>query len=433
MLNKLLKKEASIAVIGLGYVGLPLSIAFSDKFNVIGFDVNKEKIDSYRNGIDLTNEVGNEKLKRSNIKFTSDLNDLKEAIFYVIAVPTPITNDKIPDFKYIISASKTVGKVISKENIVVYESTVFPGVTEEICKPILEEQSGLKCGSDFKIGYSPERINPGDKVHTIDKIVKIVSGIDETSLKIISGVYNEIISAGVHEAESIKVAEAAKVIENTQRDVNIAFMNEISMIFNKMNIDTDNVLKAASTKWNFLEFHPGLVGGHCISVDPYYFIYKANDLGYHSQLISVCREINDGMGTFIANTIVKKLIKLDKSIKNTKCLILGFTFKENSNDIRNTKVIDIIKALNEYDMQIDVYDKHASKKEVNKYYDINLIDDFSQNKYDVIILAVAHDEYINYDINVYKGLLKDNPLLIDVKHCLNKEMILKNGIEYWSL
>jgi len=345
MFTELVNKEEKISVVGLGYVGLPLAIELAKKYDVIGFDINTKKIEKYINGIDVTKEVGDEAIKNTRVYFTSDESKLRSCKFHIVAVPTPINSDKTPNLNPVINASKIIGKNLTKGSIVVYESTVYPGTTEEICIPILEKESGLKFGIDFKVGYSPERINPGDKIHTLTKIVKVVSGSDEEALEIISEVYGSIIEAGIHKAESIKVAEAAKVIENSQRDINIAFMNELSMVFNKMGINTKAVLEAAGTKWNFLKFTPGLVGGHCIGVDPYYFIYKAEQLGYHSQIILAGRKINDDMAKYVADNIIKMLIKADLPVKGAKVAILGITFKENCPDVRNTKAIDISKEL----------------------------------------------------------------------------------------
>ena len=429
----LINKEKFIGVLGLGYVGLPLAVYFSKKYNVIGYDVNETKIELYSQGKDLTGDIGDEVLKNSDITFTSDIELLKKASFYVVAVPTPITNEKVPDFTFINSSSETIGNCISKGDIVVYESTVYPGVTEDICVPIIEEVSGLKCGVDFKVGYSPERINPGDKVHTLENIVKIVSGIDKESLDTISKVYSEIVKAGVYEAEFIKVAEAAKVIENSQRDINIAFINEISMIFNAMDIDTMAVLNATATKWNALNFKPGLVGGHCIGIDPYYFIYKAKELGYNSQLISTGRSINDNMGKFVAENIIKKMIRFDKKIKGSNVLILGFTFKENSNDIRNTKVIDIINILEDYGINVTVNDPIANKFEVSEYYNINLVDDYKNKKYDSIVLAVNHDIFKKISLNELNEISNGKTLLFDVKSLFDKEKVESSNVEYWCL
>lgn len=430
----MLKNDFKIAVIGLGYVGMPLAIAFSKKVDVIGFDVNKEKINKYINGIDVTNEVGNDSLKESKVEFTYNEEKLKEAKFYIVAVPTPINGDKTPDLRPVIGASEIVGRNLKRGSIVVFESTVYPGVTEEICVPILERESGLKCGEDFKIGYSPERINPGDKVNALEKIVKIVSGMDEESLDIIAKTYEMIIEAGVYRAESIKVAEAAKVIENSQRDVNIAFVNELSMIFNKMGINTKAVLDAAATKWNFIRFNPGLVGGHCIGVDPYYLTYKGEQLGYSSQIIASGRRINDGMGKFIADETIKQMIKSNKGINGARIGILGVTFKENCTDVRNTKVIDIINELREYSANCIVVDYMANKEEVSERYNIELVDFNELKDLDCLILAVAHDEYKRLDLKKIKELYSDeNKVLIDIKSLINKAEAEEQGFVYWSL
>lgn len=430
----MLKNDFKIAVIGLGYVGMPLAIAFSKKVDVIGFDVNKEKINKYINGIDVTNEVGNDSLKESKVEFTYNEEKLKEAKFYIVAVPTPINGDKTPDLRPVIGASEIVGRNLKRGSIVVFESTVYPGVTEEICVPILERESGLKCGEDFKIGYSPERINPGDKVNTLEKIVKIVSGMDEESLDIIAKTYEMIIEAGVYRAESIKVAEAAKVIENSQRDVNIAFVNELSMIFNKMGINTKAVLDAAATKWNFIRFNPGLVGGHCIGVDPYYLTYKGEQLGYSSQIIASGRRINDGMGKFIADETIKQMIKSNKGINGARIGILGVTFKENCTDVRNTKVVDIINELREYSANCIVVDYMANKEEVSERYNIELVDFNELKDLDCLILAVAHDEYKRLDLKKIKELYSDeNKVLIDIKSLINKAEAEEQGFVYWSL
>ena len=345
------KNNILVAVVGLGYVGMPIAVEFDKRgVNVIGFDINPEKIENYKKGIDITEEVGNEVLSKSKVYFTSKEDELKKADFYIVAVPTPVNNDHTPDLSPVENASHIVGRNIKKNSIVVFESTVYPGVTEEICVPIIEEESGLVCGVDFKIGYSPERINPGDKIHRLSNIKKIVSGMDKDSLERIARMYEIIVDAGVHRASSIKVAEAAKVVENSQRDINIAFMNELSIIFNKMGIDTLEVLEAAGTKWNFLNFYPGLVGGHCIGVDPYYLTYRAEQLGWHSQIIAAGRRINDGIGKYIVDNVIKKLVQADINIKHARVAILGFTFKENCPDVRNTKVIDIVRELREYDV-----------------------------------------------------------------------------------
>ncbi|PAW30076.1 UDP-N-acetyl-D-galactosamine dehydrogenase [Peribacillus simplex] len=433
--NSLLKKEEKIAVIGLGYVGLPLAIELAKKFYVIGLDTNFTKIEKYSRGIDLTNEVGEEQLLNTSMLFTSDESKLRECRFHVIAVPTPINSDKTPDLSPVINASKTVGKYLRKGSIVVYESTVYPGTTEEICVPILEKESGLKFGTDFKVGYSPERINPGDKVNTLTKITKVVSGSDEESLAAISNVYESIIEAGIHRAESIKVAEASKVIENSQRDINIAFMNELSMVFDKMDIDTKAVLEAAGTKWNFLRFTPGLVGGHCIGVDPYYFTYKAEQLGYHSQIILSGRKINDDMGKYIANSIVKQLIKADQPVKDAKVAILGITFKENCEDVRNSKVIDIINELNDYGVNVLVHDPVANKEEVKNQYGVDLVEANLLNGLNAVVVAVSHDvfkEDYTYDF-LDKVYANSKKVLIDIKSIYNRKEFEGSGYSYWSL
>ncbi len=433
--QKLLKKEEYLSVTGLGYVGLPLAVGFSRSFKTIGFDVNESKITQYKNGIDVTKEVGNEVIKKTSLEFTSDPSRLREARFHIVAVPTPINDDKTPDLKPVIGASQFLGKYLSPGSIVVYESTVYPGVTEEICVPILEQQSGLKCGVDFKIGYSPERINPGDKLHRLESITKIVSGMDEESLDIISKVYKHVVTkANLYQAESIKVAEAAKVIENSQRDINIAFMNELSIIFNKLGIDTNSVLKAASTKWNFLNFKPGLVGGHCIGVDPYYLTYKASTVGYESQVILAGRKINDYMGKYIAEMAVKFLIKNNKRVNNAKVGIFGFTFKENCQDTRNTKVMDIIKELNEYEISPVVVDGVADKVEAKHEYGLIIKDQEDFENLDLLIIAVAHDEYKSFtpqQLGNFYG--KTKKILFDIKGIYNKNLFEKEDFVYWRL
>lgn len=430
-----MNRKIKIAVIGLGYVGLPLAVELAKKYEVVGFDTNINKLNKYRNGIDLTNEVGNNVLKNSTCHFTGEETDIKDSNFIIIAVPTPINSDKTPDLSPVINASKTVGRNLQKNSIVVYESTVYPGTTEEICIPILEEESELQFGVDFTVGYSPERINPGDKINTLTKIVKIVSGSDEETLNQVAFVYDSIIEAGVHKAESIKVAEAAKVIENSQRDINIAFMNELSMVFNMMGIDTKAVLEAAGTKWNFLNFRPGLVGGHCIGVDPYYFTYKAEQLGYHSQIILSGRKINDDMGKYVASNIVKQMIKAEQPIKGAKVAIFGITFKENCEDVRNTKVIDIIKELEEYGVNVIVYDPIADSVDVESEYNITLVKKEEIVDLNAIVIAVAHDEFKNIDsISQLKELYAgENKVLIDVKSLFNKKDMINNGFIYWSL
>ncbi|MDM8128292.1 UDP-N-acetyl-D-galactosamine dehydrogenase [Paraclostridium benzoelyticum] len=440
--HKIKDKKENISVIGLGYVGMPLAIAFAKKINVIGFDVNKEKIELYKQGIDVTNEVGNKALKETTALMASDETKLKEAKFHIIAVPTPINDDKTPDLRPIIGASRVLGRNLTKGSIVVYESTVYPGVTEEVCIPILEEESNLKCGVDFKVGYSPERINPGDKLHRLENITKVVSGMDEESLENIASIYELIIDAGVHRAESIKVAEAAKVIENSQRDINIAFVNELSMIFNKMEIDTKAVLEASGTKWNFLKFYPGLVGGHCIGVDPYYLTHKAEQIGYHSQVILSGRRINDGMGKYVGESTVKNLIKANKQVKGAKVAILGMTFKEDCPDVRNSKVIDIINELKEYGINVFVADPIADENEVKREYGIDLTKFENIKNMDAVIVAVGHKEYMELTLESIKKLYEEKPdslnsedklVLVDVKGIFDKkEAQLKNYL-YWRL
>lgn len=437
LFNEILRGEEKISLVGLGYVGMPIAVAFAKKVKVIGFDINNDKIELYKSGIDPTNEVGNDIIKDTKVDFTSDENRLKEAKFHIVAVPTPVNNDKTPDLTPIEAASETLGRNLTKGSIVVYESTVYPGVTEEICVPILERNSGLKCGVDFKVGYSPERINPGDKVHRLETIKKIVSGIDEETLDIVAKVYELVVDAGVHRAESIKVAEAAKVIENSQRDINIAFMNELSIIFDKMDIDTKAVLRAAETKWNFLEFTPGLVGGHCIGVDPYYLTYKAEMLGYHSQIILAGRRINDDMGKYVAENIVKKLIKADTPVKSARVAVMGFTFKEDCPDTRNTKVIDIIHELNEYGINPTICDPIADSKEAEKLYGIHFTDIVFVKNMDAVVFAVAHDVFKEYGIHMIDSMFKpvDNrkKVVIDVKGMLDKKEFEDSGYLYWRL
>lgn len=444
--EKIKNKEEKISVIGLGYVGLPLAVSFSRVVDVIGFDIAKDKVKGYINGIDVTKEVGNHALKETTILFTSNEEDLRKAKFHIVAVPTPINNDKTPNLNPVIGASKTVGKNMTKGSIVVYESTVYPGVTEDICVPILEKESGLKYGVDFKVGYSPERINPGDKVHRLETITKVVSGMDEESLNIIANLYELVVQAGVHKAESIKVAEAAKVIENSQRDINIAFMNELSIIFNKLGIDTASVLKAARTKWNFLNFTPGLVGGHCIGVDPYYLTYKAEETGYHSQIILAGRKINDNMGKYVAENTVKLMIKANKQIKGSKVTIFGLTFKENCPDVRNTKVIDIINELREYGINTISHDPQADKQEVFDVYGIELKEMEDIKDVDVVILAVPHEEYKELSLEKIGTFYNDNyahingnndtddkKIFIDIKGMFDRNEAEKMNYLYWRL
>ena len=435
--QKIVNREEKISLVGLGYVGMPIAVAFAKKVDVIGFDLNAKKIELYKSGIDPTNEVGNEVIKNTTVEFTSDETKLKEAKFHIVAVPTPVNDDHTPDLTPVEGASTIVGRNLTKGSIVVYESTVYPGVTEDICIPILEKESGLKCGVDFKVGYSPERINPGDKVHRLETIVKIVSGMDDESLEEIAKVYELVVEAGVHRAESIKVAEAAKVIENSQRDINIAFMNELSIIFNKMGIDTQSVLKAAGTKWNFLKFFPGLVGGHCIGVDPYYLTYKAEQLGYHSQIILSGRRINDDMGKYVAESIVKNLIRADVAIKQAKVAILGFTFKENCPDTRNTKIIDIYNELKEYGITAIVADPAADAEEAKWLYGMEFVDIDTIKECDAVILAVAHDEFKSLSAadldKMFKSGDNSKKVLADVKGLLCRKEYEALGYNYWRL
>lgn len=429
--------ERLISVVGLGYVGLPLAVTFAERgVKVIGFDVNKAKIDLYKNNEDPTHEVGNERLSKvKNLEFTCDPERLKAALFHIVAVPTPIRDDKVPNLDPVESATRIVGKNLSKGSIVVFESTVYPGVTEEICVPILEEESGLKYGLDFKVGYSPERINPGDTVHTVEKIVKVVSGMDKESLETIASTYEIVIDAGVHRAPSIKVAEAAKVIENSQRDINIAFMNELAMIFDKMGIDTNEVIEAAATKWNFLKFFPGLVGGHCIGVDPYYLTYKAQQLGYKSEIILSGRRVNDNMGKFIAEKTIKRMIASDIKIKDATVLIMGLTFKENVPDLRNSKVEDVVHELKEFGVNVLVTDSHALKEEAVHEYGIELLDLEQIKNVHAIIIAVPHKEYIQTSFETLKKLYASDvqaKILIDVKGIFNKAEA-DQEFDYWRL
>lgn len=435
LFDELKEKNEYISVVGLGYVGLPLAVALARKYNVYGFDINAHKIDLYKNGVDPTNEVGDEELKKSELNFTSDPSDLKKSKFHIVAVPTPINQDKTPNLKPVIEASKLLGQNLTKGSIVVYESTVYPGVTEDICAPILEKESGLECGKDFKIGYSPERINPGDKNNRLENIVKVVSGMDEESLEIIYQVYNSIIDAGIHKSPTIKVAEAAKVIENSQRDINIAFMNEISIIFDKMGIDTKSVLEAAGTKWNFLSFYPGLVGGHCIGVDPYYLTYAANQFGYKSQVILSGRNINDSMGTYIADKLVKVLISEKKDLNTAKVGILGFTFKEDCPDTRNTKVYDIVKELNEFGVNPIIVDPEADKEETKEIYNIELEDFDNLKDLDALIVAVSHKQFKELEKDSISAILKEGKkILFDLKGIYDmNEYESDADYSYWRL
>ncbi len=435
--EKIKNREEKISLVGLGYVGMPIAVSFAKNVNVIGFDISEEKVELYKKGIDPTKEVGDDVIKSTTVEFTADESKLKEAKFHIIAVPTPVNADHTPDLRPVESASRTVGRNLTKGSIVVFESTVYPGVTEEICIPILEKESGLKCGEDFKVGYSPERINPGDKVHRLETIVKVVSGMDEESLDIIAKVYELVVDAGVHRAESIKVAEAAKVIENSQRDINIAFMNELSIIFNKMGIDTKAVLKAAGTKWNFLNFSPGLVGGHCIGVDPYYLTYKAEQLGYHSQIILSGRRINDDMGKYVVENLIKNLIKADVPVKDAKVAILGFTFKENCPDTRNTRVIDIVNELKEYGINPMIADPEADAEEAKQEYGIifDSVEDIKEM--DAIVVSVGHDQFLKFtqeDFNkMFKEGTNESKVLLDIKGILERKEYESAGYKYWRL
>lgn len=432
--EKLLNKEEKLSLVGLGYVGMPIAVSFAKKVDVVGFDLNAKKIELYKSGVDPTNEVGDDAIKATTVEFTADEAKLREAKFHIVAVPTPVNDDHTPDLTPVEGASEILGRNLTKGSVVVFESTVYPGVTEDVCIPILERESGLKCGVDFKIGYSPERINPGDKVHRLETITKIVSGMDDESLDVIAKVYELVIEAGVHRAESIKVAEAAKVIENSQRDINIAFMNELSIIFNKMGIDTQSVLKAAGTKWNFLKFYPGLVGGHCIGVDPYYLTYKAEMLGYHSQIILSGRRINDDMGKYVAENIVKKLIAADKPVKNAKVAILGFTFKENCPDTRNTKIIDIVNELKEYGITPVVADPDADADEAKWLYGIEFVDIDTVKDMDAVVLAVAHDSFKEFDMKYYDEMYGEGQkIMVDIKGLLDRKEYENAGYSYWRL
>lgn len=434
LFSNLIQKKEKISLVGLGYVGMPIAVAFAKKVNVIGFDLNEKKVELYKSGIDPTNEVGNEAIRSTTVDFTADETKLREAKFHIVAVPTPVNDDHTPDLSPVEGASEILGRNLTKGSIVVFESTVYPGVTEDVCVPILERESGLKCGEDFKIGYSPERINPGDKIHRLETITKIVSGMDEESLDVIAKVYELVVEAGVHRAESIKVAEAAKVIENSQRDINIAFMNELSIIFNKMGIDTQSVLKAARTKWNFLNFYPGLVGGHCIGVDPYYLTYKAEMMGYHSQIILSGRRINDDMGKYVAENVVKKLIAADKPVRNANVAILGFTFKENCPDTRNTKIIDIVNELGDYGITPVIADPTADADEAVRLYGIKFVDIADVKNADAVILAVAHDnfrEFTKSDIDNLYG--SGQKIMIDIKGLLDRKEYEEAGYSYWRL
>ena len=428
--------KEKLSLVGLGYVGMPIAVAFARKIKVVGFDLNEKKIELYKNGIDPTNEVGNDVIKNTTVEFTADPAKLKEAKFHIVAVPTPVNDDHTPDLSPVEGASRLLGQNLTKGSVIVFESTVYPGVTEDVCVPILEKESGLKCGEDFKIGYSPERINPGDKVHRLETITKIVSGMDEETLDIVAKVYELVVEAGVYRAESIKVAEAAKVIENSQRDINIAFMNELSIIFNKMGIDTKAVLEAAGTKWNFLKFFPGLVGGHCIGVDPYYLTYKAEELGYHSQIILAGRRINDDMGKYVAEALVKNLIKADIPVKGAKVAILGFTFKENCPDTRNTKVIDIYKELGEYGITPVVVDPAADAEEAKRLYGIDFETMDAVKNMDAVLVAVAHEQFLSLDkamVSSFFNPKHNQKVFMDIKGLFDRKEYLTEDYIYWRL
>lgn len=432
--ERLIAKEEKLSLVGLGYVGMPIAVAFAKKVDVIGYDLNEKKIELYKKGIDPTLEVGDDAIRETTVEFTADEAKLREAKFHIVAVPTPINGDHTLDLAPVEGASRILGRNLTEGSVVVFESTVYPGVTEDVCVPILEEESGLKCGVDFKIGYSPERINPGDKVHRLETIVKIVSGMDDETLDTVAKVYELVVEAGVHRAESIKVAEAAKVIENSQRDINIAFMNELSMIFNKMGIDTQSVLKAAGTKWNFLHFYPGLVGGHCIGVDPYYLTYKAEMLGYTSQIISAGRRVNNAMGKYVAENVVKNLIAADKNVKHSRVAILGFTFKENCPDTRNTRVVDIINELIEYGISPIIADPQADAEEAERIYGIKLADMSEVKDMDAIVLAVAHNEFKTLSCEDIDAFYADGQkILLDIKGLFNRKDFENNGYLYWRL
>ena len=429
MYNSLLNKEKKMAVIGLGYVGLPIALEFARKVSVIGFDINPDRVALMNKGIDPSNELESSDFEGCDITFTANADDLKEASFFIVAVPTPIDIGNNPDLTPVLAASKTVGNAISKGDYVVYESTVYPGCTEEDCVPVIEQVSGLKGVEDFKVGYSPERINPGDKEHTLRSIVKVSAGCDAESAEIIAKVYELVVDAGVHRASSIRVAEAAKIIENTQRDVNIALINELSIIFNRMGINTYEVLEAAGTKWNFLNFRPGLVGGHCIGVDPYYLTHKAEKLGYHAQIINSGRFVNDSMGGYVAKQTVKKIIAKGKHIQNAKVLVMGATFKENVSDIRNSKVVDTVKELESFGVQVDVIDPHASPEEIKHEYGYDLVDK-PNPKYDGVIVAVNHSEYENLPESYFEELVDADGVFVDLKGIYRGKI---KKFLYWSL
>ena len=435
--EKIVAREEAISLVGLGYVGMPIAVAFAKKARVIGFDLNKEKIAAYKAGKDATMEVGDEAIAASTVEFTSDPKDLRKAKFHIVAVPTPINQDKTPDLFPVESASEILGKNLTKGSIVVYESTVYPGVTEDICVSILEKESGLKCGTDFWVGYSPERINPGDKVHRLENIRKIVSGMDENTLNEVASVYELVIEAGVHRASCIKVAEAAKVVENSQRDINIAFINELAMAFDKMGIDTNEVIDAMNTKWNALGFRPGLVGGHCIGVDPYYFIYEAERLGYHSRIIAAGRQVNDDMPVYVGEQIIKQLVLAGKKVRDCKVVFFGATFKENCPDVRNSKIMEILEHLKQYRIEPVLVDNWADGKDVKRSYNYTLSDEKDAYDADCVVLAVAHEEYKTRSLKEWDSFFKDGKndekVLIDIKGILNNDEVTKAGYCYWRL
>ena len=429
--DQLVKKEASLCVVGLGYVGLPIALEFAKKIKVVGFDINEKRVEMMRNKIDPSQELESSAFDGCDITFTSKTEELGDVRFFIIAVPTPINNMNLPDLGPVLAASRTVGKVLKKGDYVVYESTVYPGCTEDDCVPILEELSGLKMTTDFKVGYSPERINPGDKHHTIRSITKVVSGCDDESLDNIAKTYELVVDAGTHRAKSIKVAEASKVIENTQRDVNIALINELSLILNKMGINTFDVLEAARTKWNFLPFTPGLVGGHCIGVDPYYLVYKAKKVGYYSKVISSARYVNDSMGFYVGKQTVKKILEMGRNALESKVLVLGATFKENVSDVRNSKVIDVIRELESFSVHVDVVDPHADAEELHHEYGLTLVKEATLNAYDAVIVAVEHKEFVGLDENYFKSLLKDGKgVVTDIKGIYRGKI---KELVYWGL
>lgn len=435
--ERILSRDEKIALVGLGYVGMPIAVAFAKHADVIGFDLNEEKIALYKNGFDPTNEIGSEGIKETTVEFTADETRLREAKFIIVAVPTPVNTDHTPDLTPVIGASELIGRNLTKGSIIVYESTVYPGCTEDVCIPILERVSGLKCGVDFKVGYSPERINPGDRVHRLENIHKIVSGMDEESLDEIKNVYDIVIEVGTHPVSNIKTAEAVKVVENSQRDINIAFMNELAMVFDKMGIDTNEVVDGMNTKWNALGFRPGLVGGHCIGVDPYYFTYQAEKLGYHSQIVLNGRIVNDGMGAFVADAAVKKMIAAGQAPKKSKVVILGLTFKENCPDTRNSKVNDIIKQLRVYGIEPTVVDPWASERDAMKEYGVELKSLDEVKNADCVIVAVAHNEFKTMSLDEIKRLFKDSDegenVLLDVKGIYNVEELKSSGLRWWRL